>query len=112
MTKQVLEDGESPIKPSDITLRKHFNPLMGAFGNHETEIQAAKLVTVCQKHNDRWGPFTLHELHDTLGCKKGKDCPDRNHIAFYNLTRDGWLVIRNDKIFFTKEFVVKCYEKS
>jgi hypothetical protein len=98
------------VKPSDITLRKHFNPLMGAFGNLETEVQAAQLVAACQRRNEEWKAFTVHELHDALGCEKGEECPDRNHIALYRLTTDGWLVIDDDKVFFTKEFVSKCYE--
>ncbi len=58
---RIVWGGNSPIRPSDITLSPSNHTMPSTFGKAEVEESAGKLIAFFQRRGD-WVPFTIEEL--------------------------------------------------
>ncbi len=116
--------GQFLIMPENIDVSNHFS---GAFGNMETEISANWLVRFAQQRGKGWTPFTEKEIDDFYHqgtCRPADETFSYNRLidpemvcpGLYepSIPEGGGWILRSEggKLFFTPEFVIRCFESS
>lgn len=63
------------MKPSDVSLRTSYPPLVDTMGKSELEIAAAMLLRACQLDGDVFGPKTPREIGEAIKHDSEADPP-------------------------------------
>lgn len=90
----VGEREQFPIRPKDIDIS---NPLLSVFGMWEAEELAAELIRSCQRY-DSWLPIPLWLAPF-----------DEEELKKTPLYYQHWVELKDGHLWFTEEFVRKCY---
>lgn len=103
-TKIVTDHDKLPIQPRHIDTAEHF---FNSFGKMESEHSARLLVCMAQQKGG-WFPFTMEEIRAFAASVTSK-------LFYFNGLDDsnkGWLVYRDNRYYFTVEFIARCFMAS
>lgn len=95
---------DHPIKPEHINTGRHF---WSAFDQHETEVAANWLVAFTQDRAAGWKPFTRAEMDLFY-----KVHYPNGTFRYFRLIDNDWIIEEGDTLFFTHEFVARCFAAS